>query len=101
MTLEPSMICILVSENGRRNSLLYLRVTTVSRLLRLVEQGGRDGTLDAYRNFKNLRRIETATTIRLVRATLANRERFLLFSATTYSTSELLGEAWGEPWGYS
>jgi hypothetical protein len=38
MTLEPSMICTLVLENGRRNSLLYLRVTTVSRLLRLVEQ---------------------------------------------------------------
>jgi hypothetical protein len=38
MTLKPSMICTLVLENGRRDSLLYLRVTTVSRLLRLVEQ---------------------------------------------------------------
>jgi hypothetical protein len=38
MTLKPSMICTFVLENGRRDSLLYLRVTTVSRLLRLVEQ---------------------------------------------------------------
>jgi hypothetical protein len=37
MTLEPSMICTLVLENGRRDSLLYLRVTTVFKLLRLVE----------------------------------------------------------------
>ena len=32
------MICTLVLENGRRDSLLYLRVTTVFKLLRLVEQ---------------------------------------------------------------
>jgi hypothetical protein len=38
MTLEPSMICTLVLENGRRDSLLYLRVSTVFKLLRLVEQ---------------------------------------------------------------
>jgi hypothetical protein len=35
MTPEPSMICTLVLENGRRDSLLYLRVTTVFKLLRL------------------------------------------------------------------
>jgi len=29
------MICTLVLENGRRDSLLYLRVTTVFKLLRL------------------------------------------------------------------
>ena len=32
------MICTLVLENGRRDSLLYLRVTTMFKLLRLVEQ---------------------------------------------------------------
>ena len=41
MTLEPSMICAL--ENGRRDSLLYLRVTTVFELLRLVEQAVETG----------------------------------------------------------
>jgi hypothetical protein len=38
MTLEPSMICTLVLKNGRRDSLIYLRVTNVITLLRLVEQ---------------------------------------------------------------
>ena len=32
------MICTLVLENGRRDSLLYLRVSTVFKLFRLVEQ---------------------------------------------------------------
>ena len=41
--LEPSMICTLVLENGRRDSLLYLRVTTVFKLLRLVEQAVETG----------------------------------------------------------
>ena len=41
MTLEPSMICAL--ENGRRDSLLYLRVTTMFKLLRLVEQAVETG----------------------------------------------------------
>ena len=57
--------------------------------------------MDAYRNFKNLRRIGTATTIRLVTGPLwliANN--YCFFSATTYSTSELLVESWGEPLGY-
>jgi hypothetical protein len=31
------MICTLVLENRRRDSLLYLRVTSVFKLLRLVE----------------------------------------------------------------
>ena len=43
MTLEPSMIYTLVLENGRRDSLLYLRVTTVFKLLRLVEQAVETG----------------------------------------------------------
>jgi hypothetical protein len=37
-TPEPSMIFTLVLENGRRDSLLYLRVVTVFELLRLVER---------------------------------------------------------------
>jgi len=37
-TPEPSMIFTLVLENGRRDSLLYLRVVTVFELLRLVGQ---------------------------------------------------------------
>jgi hypothetical protein len=43
MTLEASMICTLVLENGRRESLLYLRVTTMFKLLRLVEQAVKTG----------------------------------------------------------
>ena len=43
MTLEPSMICTLVLENGRRDSLLYLRVTTMFKLLHLVEQAVETG----------------------------------------------------------
>jgi len=35
---EPSMIFTLILENGRRDSLLYLRVVTVFKLLRLVGQ---------------------------------------------------------------
>ena len=37
------MICTLVLENGRRDSLLYLRVTTVFKLLRLVELAVENG----------------------------------------------------------
>jgi hypothetical protein len=44
MTLEPSMICTLVLENGRRDSLLYLRVSTVFKLLRLAEQAVETGS---------------------------------------------------------
>jgi hypothetical protein len=40
---EPSMICTLTLENGRRDSLLYLRATTVFKLLRLVEQAVETG----------------------------------------------------------
>jgi hypothetical protein len=43
MTLEASMICTLVLENGRRDSLLYLRVTTKFKLLTLVEQAVETG----------------------------------------------------------
>ena len=35
---EPSMNFILILENGRHDSLLYLRVVTVFELLRLVGQ---------------------------------------------------------------
>ena len=37
------MICTLTLENGRRDSLLYLRATTVFKLLRLVEQAVETG----------------------------------------------------------
>ena len=37
------MICTFILENGRRDSLLYLRVTTVFKLLRLVEQAVETG----------------------------------------------------------
>jgi hypothetical protein len=43
MTFEASMICTLVLENGRRESLLYLRVTTMFKLLRVVEQAVKTG----------------------------------------------------------
>jgi len=42
-TPEPSMIFTLVLENGRHDSLLYLRVVTVFELLRLVEQAVETG----------------------------------------------------------
>lgn len=37
-TPEPAMIFTLVLENGRRDSLLYLRAVTVCELLQLVGQ---------------------------------------------------------------
>jgi hypothetical protein len=37
------MICTLVLKNGRRDSLVYLRVTNVITLLRLVEQAVETG----------------------------------------------------------
>jgi hypothetical protein len=43
MTFDPSMICTLVLENGRRESLLYFRVTTMFNLFRLVEQAVNKG----------------------------------------------------------
>ena len=42
-TPERSMIYTLTLENGRRDSLHYLRVTTVFELLRLVEQAVETG----------------------------------------------------------
>ena len=94
------MICTLVLKNGRRDSLVYLRVTNVITLLRLVEQAVETGPWTHIEISKIREELGPSHPYALSpgpRWLIANDYRF--FSATNYSTNELSVKSWEETVG--